>query len=532
MIPCCQVASRRRRHYRLASLAAFLLVAATMSVSAHAEDAATADALFQAGKDLMGEKKFAEACSKFEASLKLDHAVGTLMNLADCHEQLGALSRAWTEWGEAESMAQRASDAERADLAKRRRAQVDARLPKVTIKVTGTATGFALWRDGVELDPAVYGVAVPVDPGAHVVQVRRDKKVVKEEKVDAAEGARLDVAINLDELVEANKHPAGSGTGGSRVVPSPGNGPGSGGSKSPGATCEATAECTKGYVCLNGTCEEEKSGDEGRGSEGESSYDKLRKNWISVGVQIDLMALDSTTNVCGAYSVTNDGTRLKLKQVGDAYDNYFCYYPDGGGEYLGAPRENIDNEIQGGMGFAGVRILAGYDRVFWKGLVGGVRLGYAIDGQPDPGNPKSNGLLRQSSAASYLPVHFELRLAYYRLAGAVEDNFTNGLRPYGFIASGVANMATGVSVSVCDQLSKDTGEQIATSGERSCKNQTGTKRTLDAYQVAGNGFVGLGGGLQWAFIDNFGVTIESKLMFMYPTFGFALATTISPVVMF
>ena len=314
----------------------------------------------------------------------------------------------------------------------------------------------------------------------------------------------------------------------------PGCGKGKGGkrgTKGWGASCEATQECTSGYVCLNGACEEGK-GEEGEEGGGGEPSDKLKKNWISVGAQFDLMALTSATNVCGAYTVTNDGSRLKLKQVGDVYDNYFCYYPDGGGEYLGAPRENIDNEIQGGLGFAGVRILAGYDRVLWKGLVAGVRLGYSIGGQPAPGDTVSHGLQRQPSALSYMPFHGEARLAYYSLPDPVDGDQVSRLRPYGFIGGGVANAGSGVSVSVCDQLSKDTGEQIATSGDRSCKNQTGTKRTLDAYQVSGLGFVAAGGGLQWAFIDNFGVNVEVKMMFMVPTFGFVLSPSIAPVVMF
>lgn len=167
-----------------------------------------------------------------------------------------------------------------------------------------------------------------------------------------------------------------------------------------------------------------------------------------------------------------------------------------------------------------MRILAGYDRVFWKGLVGGVRLGYSIGGQPTSDDVTNKGLQRQPrKPPAYLPLHAELRLAYrYRLPGAVADNFGNGFRPFGFVAGGIANMAAGVSVSVCDQLNKSTGEQIVDNGGASCKNKTGTKRTLDVYQVGGIGFVGIGGGMQWAFTDNFGLTFEHKLMFMVPTF--------------
>src|SRR3954471_12905545 len=63
------------------------MVLMTGAADAFANDPVAADALFQAGKQLITDKKYAEACSKYDASYKLDPTLGTLLNLADCYEK-------------------------------------------------------------------------------------------------------------------------------------------------------------------------------------------------------------------------------------------------------------------------------------------------------------------------------------------------------------------------------------------------------------------------------------------------------------
>jgi len=96
--------------------------------AALAGDSAAADALFQSAKQLMGQQKYADACPKFEASYKLDKTLGTLLNLADCHEKLGKVASAWAEWGEAADRATREGDS-RADYATKRRNALASRPP-------------------------------------------------------------------------------------------------------------------------------------------------------------------------------------------------------------------------------------------------------------------------------------------------------------------------------------------------------------------------------------------------------------------
>lgn len=53
-----------------------------------------AEALFAEGREAMKRSDFAVACKKFDASLKLDFGLGTLLNLAECTAKLGDLGRA------------------------------------------------------------------------------------------------------------------------------------------------------------------------------------------------------------------------------------------------------------------------------------------------------------------------------------------------------------------------------------------------------------------------------------------------------
>src|SRR5450432_3403221 len=62
---------------------------------ARADDSAAAQALFDQGKKAMAALNYAEACPKLEESYRLQEALGTLLNLADCYQRQGKLASAW-----------------------------------------------------------------------------------------------------------------------------------------------------------------------------------------------------------------------------------------------------------------------------------------------------------------------------------------------------------------------------------------------------------------------------------------------------
>ena len=156
---------------RLAAIAA-IAAAPTSALAQGAGEQAAAEALFKQGRDLMTAGRFAEACPKLAESERLDPATGTLLNLATCYERNGQLASAWVTYKEAASASQKADQQERAQLARRKAAELEPRLPTLTIVVPAAADrpDLQIKRDGDAVGRAAWGVPIPVDPGAHAVE--------------------------------------------------------------------------------------------------------------------------------------------------------------------------------------------------------------------------------------------------------------------------------------------------------------------------------------------------------------------------
>ncbi len=142
-----------------------------MPAAAQDGNAAIAESLFRDGKRLSAEHKFAEACPKFAESYKLDPGLGTLLNLATCHEAEGKPASAWAEFSEASSRARRESDNERAQLAEEHVRTLEPKLAHLSIALAGAAPqGLVIKFDGRELSSAALGVQFPIDPGPHQLE--------------------------------------------------------------------------------------------------------------------------------------------------------------------------------------------------------------------------------------------------------------------------------------------------------------------------------------------------------------------------
>lgn len=162
------------------------------------EDRAAALALFDDGRKLAGAKKYAEACPKFEASLRLDPGLGTLLNLSDCYEQIGRTASAWSGFRDAASQARATNQTDREKVARERAAALESKLSRVRIVVPAELAGAALTitRDGSPLPASLVGTPIPVDPGRHTIRVAAEGKEAWETTVDVpANGKTVDVMV-------------------------------------------------------------------------------------------------------------------------------------------------------------------------------------------------------------------------------------------------------------------------------------------------------------------------------------------------
>jgi hypothetical protein len=143
-----------------------VLALSLLAAPVRAQNPAAAEVLFEEARAAMASGSFDIACARFRDSDKLDPAVGTRFNLADCEERRGRLATAWSAFrGVA---AELGPEDERKAIAEERARALEPRLPYLTLLRTAqTPPGVRVRIDGVELGEGSIGVALPMDPGPH-----------------------------------------------------------------------------------------------------------------------------------------------------------------------------------------------------------------------------------------------------------------------------------------------------------------------------------------------------------------------------
>lgn len=159
----------------------FLFVVA-WALPVFAGDAQTAEALFQSGKEALARGELQVACARFAESLRLDPAVGTTLNLAECEQRSGKLASALAHYQEVRDHL--LPNDFRKKFVSERIADLGPRVPKLTIR-TSNAT---VLRNDTVLGDAALGVALPVDPGTHVIIARARGYADAREVVTLREG--------------------------------------------------------------------------------------------------------------------------------------------------------------------------------------------------------------------------------------------------------------------------------------------------------------------------------------------------------
>ncbi|HEX4455549.1 MAG TPA: hypothetical protein VH143_32035 [Kofleriaceae bacterium] len=145
-------------------LAAIAIVLATAPALA---DKAAADAAFEEAKRLAAAGNLTDACPKFEVSYNEDPQVGSLLNLADCHERLGKLATARAEFHTAVELAHQRNDA-RESYARDRAGKLDPRVAYLVMHRRAGIDGLHVRLDERDVT-AMIDVDLPIDSGHHVI---------------------------------------------------------------------------------------------------------------------------------------------------------------------------------------------------------------------------------------------------------------------------------------------------------------------------------------------------------------------------
>ena len=184
----------RRSHALVVALASSISLVAG---AAHAGDPASAQVLFNEARNQMKDGNFAKACPMLEESQRLDPGVGTQFNLADCYEHQGRTASSWALFLEVAATTKATGQSAREQAARARAAALAPHLSRLAIAVpTSHAEGLEVTRDRTVVAPALWGVAVPVDPGPHAVRVTAPgRKPWQSSVVIPADGTALALAV-------------------------------------------------------------------------------------------------------------------------------------------------------------------------------------------------------------------------------------------------------------------------------------------------------------------------------------------------
>jgi tetratricopeptide (TPR) repeat protein len=179
----------------LAISLAFLLVCIAPAALAQSDaNRAAAQTLFDAAQELKKDGDFEQACDKFQKSQKLDPAIGTQLNLADCWEQLGKTASAWVNYIE---VSQRSEAGERrAKFARERADAIKPKLIYLRLEVAQAVKGLVITRNGIDIPEASWGAAVPVDPGEYELLAKAPGKLPWRDDVELNdEGEEFEVRV-------------------------------------------------------------------------------------------------------------------------------------------------------------------------------------------------------------------------------------------------------------------------------------------------------------------------------------------------
>jgi len=181
---------------RAAALAAVLAAVLLLACStAHAQgdapsaqEVAAAEALFQDARALVKAGMLDEACEKFQESQRLDPRLGTLLNLATCHQDQGKTASAWAEFKQAVTLAKQKNKHQRGAFAKRSVAELGEVLSYVVLQAEQVPEGLTIKVGEQEFGAALLDSEFPLDPGEYEIVASAPGRIAHRQTVIVPEG--------------------------------------------------------------------------------------------------------------------------------------------------------------------------------------------------------------------------------------------------------------------------------------------------------------------------------------------------------
>jgi hypothetical protein len=151
--------------------------------------------LFTEGRKLLEAGRTAEACRKFAQSLEHERAGGTMLNLADCAERAGQLTRAWALYDEAAREYERTNKGASMKFARERATALEPRLAVVVVRIAEPDIEGLVVRIGAEDVTPVAKISRFHDPGPLTVTARAPGRTRFEATVEGTAGAKIVVEV-------------------------------------------------------------------------------------------------------------------------------------------------------------------------------------------------------------------------------------------------------------------------------------------------------------------------------------------------
>jgi tetratricopeptide (TPR) repeat protein len=205
------------RRWLVVVLATVVVAGSSIRASAQtgeAERTAAARALFNEGVEFADRSQWNEAADRFQRALSLRPSSGVAHNLALALMNLGRYVEASEHWHRI--LRDPTASPQLRTLAESHLAEVEPRIGRLTVRVTGDPNKATIQVGRRTVTPAELGVPLPIDPGSYEVTATQSSQTVATQQVSVTAGGTAEVTLELsgseyasNEALDRSLQPAG-----------------------------------------------------------------------------------------------------------------------------------------------------------------------------------------------------------------------------------------------------------------------------------------------------------------------------------